>query len=295
MRGGPSKPACRSRLQTTLDFRPHEADAIMGRKSRLKRERKQQGIERELRRHPMREEIRAFLQKRRIAMNKAYGLLYVVSLLTSFLIHHSIKKHVQLPVISPEEDKADEDRLERLERVLEYECQQFGIEFEEIMNELLFPMVGNKALMEPILRKVYEMLDSLIPSDSFRQPTEAQIENPDLWGDSLAHYADRKEEYFQTVKELVALVVAVSQSTLDLDAESKEIDHQIKLEEIRKTYGIEHGDFKKVRRRATEFYKIAFAKYLSMVFQTVREEVDEKVLKAGSISQLQRLGDQGCP
>ncbi len=271
-----------------MDFRPHEADAIMGRKSRLKRERKQQGIERELRRHPMREEIRAFLQKRRIAMNKASGLLYVVSLLASFLIHRSIKKHVQLPVISPEEDKADEDRLERLARVLEYECQQFRIESHEIMNELVFPMVGNKALMEPILRKVYEMLHSLIPSDNFRQPTEAQIENPDLWGDSLAHYADRKEEYFQTVKELVALLVAVSRSTLD--AESKEIDHQIKLEEIRKTYGIEPGDFKKVRRRATEFYKIAFAKYLSMVFQTVREEVDEKVLKAGSISQLQRLG-----
>ena len=268
----------------TKNFKPHKEDAIMGRKSRLKRERKQQGMEGELRRHPMREEIRAFLQKRRIAMNKAYGLLYVVSLLTSFLIHHSIKKRVQLPVISPEEDKADEDRLKRLERVLEYECQQFRIEFEEIMNELLFPMVGNKALMEPILRKVYEMLDSLVRSDSFRQPTEAQIQNPDLWSDSLAHYAERKEEYFQAVKELFALVVAVSRSTLD--TESKEIDHQIKLEEIRKTYGIEPGDFQKLRRRATEFYKIAFAKFLSMVFQTVREEVDEKVLGAGSISQL---------
>jgi hypothetical protein len=289
MRGGPSKPACRSRLQTTFNFKPHKGDAIMGRKSRLKQERKQQGIERELRRHPMMEEIRAFLQKRRITTNKASGLLYVVSLLASFLIHHSIKKHVQLPVINPEEDKADENRLERLARVLEYECQQFHIESQEIMNELVFPMVGNEAFMEPILRKVYEMLDSLIPSDSFRQPTEAQIENPDLWGDSLAHYADRKEEYFQTVKELVALLVAVSRSTLD--AESKEIDHQVKLEEIRKTYGIEPGDFEKVRRRATEFYKIAFAKYLSMVFQTVREEVDEKVLKAGSISQLQRLED----
>ena len=274
-----SKPTIR-----TKKFRPHKADAIMGRKSRLKREKKQQGMERELRRHPMREEIRAFLQKRRIAMNKAYGLLYVVSLLTSFLIHHSIKKRVQLPVISPEEDKADEDRLKRLERVLEYECQQFGIEFQEIMNELLFPMVGNKALMEPILRKVYEMLDSLVRSDSFRQPTEAQIQNPDLWSDSLAHYAERKEEYFQTVKELFALVVAVSRSTLD--AEPKEIDHQINLEEIRKAYGIEPGDFQKLRRRATEFYKIAFAKYLSMVFQTVREEVDEKVLRAGSNSQL---------
>jgi hypothetical protein len=265
----------------TKNFRPHKAGAIMGRKSRLKRERKQQGIEKELKRHPMRKEIQAFLKKRRIAVNKASGLLYVVSLLTSFFVHRSIKKNIQLPVISPEEDKADENRLERLGSVLEYECQQLHINPQEIMNELVFPMVGDKALMEPILRKVYEMLDSLMRSDNFREPTEAQIENPELWGDSLAHYSDRKEEYFQTVKDLFDLLVALFRSTLDGGPE--EIDHEVNLEKIRKTYGVEPSDFEKLRRRATEFYKIAFAKYLSMVFQGIRDEVDEKVFEAGPI------------
>ncbi len=253
----------------------------MGRKSRLKRERKHKGVEKELRRHPMQKEIQAFLQERGIAVKKASGLLYVVSLLTSFFVHRSIKKNIQLPVISPEEDKADEARLERLVSFLEYECQQLRIKPQEIMNELVFPMVRDKALMEPILRKVCEMLDSLMRSDSFREPTEAQIENPELWGDSLEHYADRKEEYFQTVKDLFDLLVGIFRSTLDAGPE--EIDHEVNLEKIRETYGVEPGDFEKLRRRATEFYKIAFAKYLSMVFQSIRDEVDEKVFKAGPI------------
>jgi len=250
----------------------------MGRKSRLKQERKQQGFEGELRRHPMEEAIRAFLKKRGIPINKASGFLYVVSLFASFLIHRSIKQHLQLPVISPEEDKADENRLKGLSGVLEFECQQFRIKPDEIMNELVVPMVGNKALMEPILKKVYEMLDALILSDSFREPTEAQIDNPDLWGDSLAHYEDRKEEYFFAVKDLVALVLAIARSTVE--DEPKGIDHERKIEEIRKTYSIEPDDLEKLRRRATEFYKIAFAKFLSMVFQPVRKEVEKKIFEA---------------
>jgi hypothetical protein len=254
----------------------------MGKKSRFKQERKH-ALERELGRHPMREEIQTFLQKRHIPMTKASGLLYIVSLFAGFLVHRSIRMHVQLPVLSPEEDKADEDRVERLGKFLDYECKQFAIEPDEIMNELVFPMVGHKALIEPTLTKVYEMFDSLILSDSFREPTEAQIENVDLWGDSLAHYADRKEEYYQAVKELFALVLAASRSSLDHQPEH--MDHHSRLEEIKKTYGIEPDDFEKLRRRATEFYRIAFAKYLSMVFQPVRDEVDEKLLKAGSAPQ----------
>jgi hypothetical protein len=247
----------------------------MGRKSRLKKERKQGAFEGELRRHPMREEIRTFLEKRRVAMDKASGLLYVVSLMGSFMIHRSIKRQTQLPVISPEEEKADKNRFESLGMILEHECRQLHIEPQEIMGELVFPMAGNKALMEPILTRIYEMFDSLIVSDSFRQPTEAQIENPELWGDSLMHYADRKEEYFQAVNELFALVLAIARSTLD--EELKMRDQEKRLEEIRKTYEIEPDDFQKLRRRATEFFKIAFAKYLSMVFQPLREEVDNKI------------------
>jgi hypothetical protein len=248
---------------------------IMGKKSRLKKERKEHGFKEAMTRHPMREEIRAFLKKRHLAVDKASGLLYIVSLMASFLTHRLIKKHTQLPVISPDEEKADEKRLERLGTVLEHECQHLHIESQELMNELVFPMAGNKAVMKPVLRKVYEMVDALIPSDSFRQPTEAHIEDPELWGDSLAHYADRKEEYFQAVKRLFTLVLAISRSTLE--AEPEKMDHEKELEEINNTFEIDPDDFQKLRRRATEFYKIAFAKYLSMIFQPVRDEVDQKI------------------
>ncbi len=251
----------------------------MRRKSRLKKERKQGALEREFSRHPMREEIREFLEKRHVAMDKASGLLYVVSLMASFMIYLSIKKQTQLPVISPDEEKADKNRFERLSMALEYQCRQLNVEPKEIMDELVVPMAENKALMEPILTKIYEMFDSLIVSDivsdNFRQSTEAQIENPELWGDSLVHYADRKEVYFQAVNELFALVLNIARSTLD--EEWKKRDQEKRLEEIRKTYEIEPDDFQKLRRRATEFFKIAFAKYLSMVFQSLRDEVDNKM------------------
>ena len=247
----------------------------MGKKSRLKRERKEHGFGEAIKQHPMNKEISAFLKKRRVPMDKASGLLYIVSLMASFLIHRSIKKHTQLPVISPDEEKGDENRVERLGTVLEHECRHLHIESQDVMNELVFPMVGNKALMEPILRKVYEMVDSLILSDSFRQPTEAHIEDLELWGDSLAHYSDGKDLYFQAVKKLFTLVLATSRAALDDELER--IDQEKVLEQIRKTHGIEPDDFQKLRRRATEFFKIAFAKYLSMVFQPIRQEVDEKI------------------
>ena len=247
----------------------------MGKKSRLKRERKEHGFIEAITRHPMREAIRAFLKKRHVAVDNASGLLYIVSLMASFLTHRLIKKHTQLPVISPDEEKADDNRLERLGAVLEHECRHLHIESQALMNELVFPMAGNKAVMEPVLRKVHEMVEALIPSDSFRQPTEAHIEDRELWSDSLAHYADRKEAYFQAVKELFTLVLAISRSTLE--AEPQTIDHDKELEAIKSTFEIDPDDFQKLRRRATEFYKIAFAKYLSMVFQPVRDEVDQKI------------------
>jgi len=54
--------------------------------------------------------------------------------------------------------------------------------------------------------------------------------------------------------------------------------HIKKLEKIRKTYGIKTDDFLKLRRRATEFFRIAFATYLGIEFQPLREEVDTKIL-----------------
>jgi len=52
-----------------------------------------------------------------------------------------------------------------------------------------------------------------------------------------------------------------------------------KLEKIRKTHGIKTDDFLKLRHRATEFFRIAFATYLRIEFQSLREEVDTKILQ----------------
>ena len=229
----------------------------------------------DIRKHPMWREIQAFLEKRGITIDESRGLLYIVSMMAGFLMYRSIKEQAKLPVIRPEEEKADESRMEKLGRVLEYECHQLHIEFQEIISELVFPMAGNKALTEPILQKIYGMLDSLVLSDSFREAAEKEIENTELWGDSLTHYADRKEDYFEGVKELFAFVLATARpnTTEDLG----EITHEKELEEIRGKYGIEPDDFWKLRRRAMEFFRIAFASNLGIVFQPLREEADEKI------------------
>ena len=220
-------------------------------------------------------ELLAFLKKRGVAADKATGLLYVVSIMSNFLIYHLIKKHTQLPVIRPQEEEADKNRMGRLGMALEHECHRFDIEFQEIMDELVVPMAKNNALVQPLLNKIYRTMDSLIPSDNFRQTTESQIENPEFWGDSLMHYADRKEDYFEAVKELFALILTGARPKPDPGPE--EIGSERNLEEIRKRRGIDPDDFQKLRRRAKEFFAIAFATYLDIEFQPLREEVDEKI------------------
>jgi len=229
----------------------------------------------EIRKHPMWREIQEFLEKRGITIDESQWLLYIVSMMAGFLTYRSIKEQAKLPVIRPEEEKADESRMEKLGRVLEYECRQRHIEFQEVISELVFPMAGNKALMEPILQQVYGMLDSLPLSDGFREGTEKEIENTAFWGDSLTHYADRKEDYFEGVKELFAFVLATARPNVTKDL--GETNHDKKLEEIRGKYGIEPDDFWKLRRRSIEFFKIAFATHLGIVFQPLREEADEKI------------------
>jgi len=249
----------------------------MGRKSRFKQERaKKQSQMAE--KHPMRREIKEFLLKRDVDINNASGLLYIVSMMANFLIFRSIKEHCELPDIQPEENKVDENRMEKLGQALSYECEQLSIEFQEIMNELVFPMAGNTALVKPILKKIYNLLESLIPSDNFRETTESQIENPDFWGDSLTHYVELKEKYFEAIKDLFALALKVVQYSLN-GREMEQDSHIKKLEEIRKTHGIETDDFLKLRRRATEFFRIAFATYLRIEFQPLREDVDTKILE----------------
>ncbi|HZV47541.1 MAG TPA: hypothetical protein VFG06_09390 [Thermodesulfovibrionales bacterium] len=229
----------------------------------------------EIRRHPMWREIQEFLEKRGVTIDESRGLLYIVSMMAGFLMYRSIKEQAKLPVIRPEEEKVDESRMEKLGRVLECECRQLHIEFQEIISELVFPMAGNRALTEPILQKIYGMLDSLVLTDSFREGTEKQIENTEFWGDSLTHYADRKEDYFEGVKELFAFILATARPNVTKDV--GKTNQEKELQEIRNKYGIEPDDFLKLRRRAIEFFKIAFATHLGIVFQPLREEADAKI------------------
>ena len=65
--------------------------------------------------HPMETEIQQFLLKRDVDINNASRLLYIVSIMANFLIFCSIKEHAKLPNIRQEEDKADENRMEKLD------------------------------------------------------------------------------------------------------------------------------------------------------------------------------------
>lgn len=229
----------------------------------------------EIRKHPMWTEIRAFIEKRGVAIDALRELLYIVSLMAGFLMRRAIREEAKLPVIHSEEEKADESRMEKLGRFLEYECRWLNIEFRDVLSELVYPMAANKALMEPVLRNVYEILDSLVLSDGFREGVEREIDNAEFWGDSLEHYADRKEDYFEVMKKLFSFVLSTARP--DATQDMGKTNDDTELEGIRKKYGIDPGDFGKLRRRAVEFFKIAFATHLGFVFQPLREEVDKKI------------------
>jgi hypothetical protein len=251
----------------------------MGKKSRLKKEKIRREFEEE-KRYPVKRKIRSFLKKRSITEDQAAVLLSVISMMASFLIYRSIREQSQLPIINPEEEKKDENRMEWLGLVLEHECSELDIEFHEIMDELVYPMSVNKDLIQPIFNRIYRALDQLLPSDNFRETTENQIQNHELWGDSLSHYEDRKEDYFEAVRKLATLTLTVFGKSFD--RESGQISCENEIEEIRRTLKIQPVDFQKLRRRASEFLRIAFATYLGLEFQPLRQELDEKIFESGS-------------
>lgn len=247
----------------------------MGRKSRLKKEKTEHQIKEEDMIHPIKVETWAFLKKRNLEMEEASRFLYIVSILVNFFVYRTTKQRFQLPTVRPEEEENDENRLEAILGALQNECSKLGIVSHEVMDELVSPVAEDEALVEPILQKTYGMLESLIPSDSFRQAVENQIEDSESWGDSLIHYEDRKEDYFEATKKLFALDLAIVQS--NHSGELEDVGYEQKLEEVRTTYGIEPDDFQKLSRRATEFLRVTFATYFEMDFQHVRDEVDAKI------------------
>jgi hypothetical protein len=248
----------------------------MGKKSRLRKGKGQGKFEENMTRL-ISGKTRAFLEKRHVAMERASRLSYIVSMMVNFLIYRSIKEHIQLPAVHPDEENADQDRMEAIRKCLASECQQLWIKFQDIMDELVSPLAENEALFEPILRNIYRILDSFVSSKDFREAVEKQIEDPESWNDSLLHYADRQEDYFEVVKRLFGLDLAVVRS--GLDGESEGVGYEKSLEHIRKEYEIQPDDFEKLTRRATAFFRAVFATYLELDFQRVRDEVDTKILR----------------
>ena len=245
----------------------------MGKKSRLKKETKQRQMEEAIKK-PVEAETKAFLKTRRVAVGKAYRLSYLISMIVNFMVYRSIKTGIQLPSVRPNEEELDENRLEGLHTDLGLECGNLGIEPRDVIAEVVSPLAGNEVLMGKVLKKNYDILESLIPSENFRQMMEGQIEDPDTWGDSLSNYEERKGDYFEALKDLFALDLATVRSGLEGDAGVT--DYEGNLEQIKEKYDIEPEDFEKLRRRATEFLRVAFANYLEIDFQLVREEVDAK-------------------
>ncbi|HPA15516.1 MAG TPA: hypothetical protein PKV75_09645 [Desulfobacterales bacterium] len=248
----------------------------MGKKSRLKKEKAEREFEEE-KKYPMRKTIQSFLKKRSITENQASVLLYAISSMASFLIYRSIREHSQLPIINLEEEKKDESRMEWLGLVLAHECRELSIEFQEIMDELVYPMSVRKDLVQPIFDRIFKNLDLLVPSDNFRETTENHIQDIELWGDKLSCYEDRKEDYFEAVRKLAAITILVFWKSFE--RESRQTSYENEIEEIRKNLEIQPDDFLKLRRRAFEFLRIAFATYLGMEFQPLRQELDEKLFE----------------
>jgi hypothetical protein len=245
----------------------------MGKKSRLKKGKKQYQLEEAIKK-PVEAETKAFLKTRRVAVGKAYRLSYLISMIVNFMVYRSIKTGIQLPSVRPNEEELDENRLQGLHTDLGLECGILGIEFQDVIAEVVSPLAGNEVLMGKVLKKNYDILESLIPSENFRQMMEGQIENPDTWGDSLSNYEERKGDYFEAIKELFRYDLSIVRS--DVDEGFQEPDPGKKLAQIKEKYGFESEDFEKLRRRATEFLRVAFANYLEIDFQGVRMEVDAR-------------------
>ena len=244
----------------------------MGKKSRLKKEKRERQFQEEIS-DPVKREVRSFLIRQGVDPDQGGQLSYLILTLVNFSIYHFIKERTQLPPIRPDEEKRDEARLKSLHVALEAECLSLGIDYQIVVNELVTGLGTNETLVSQILQKVYGLMDSLTSSKSFDDMTDGQIENPDTWGDSLVQYEERKEDYVEAIKALFDFNLSVVRSDVQ---NSEQIMPVLDPSEIREKYSIPPGEFDKLVRRATEFLRAAFANYLEMEFHGVRLALDAR-------------------
>jgi hypothetical protein len=250
----------------------------MGRKSRHKKEKKERPVE-DVIADPVKKETRKFLKAHGLAAGgdaeeKGSRLTFLVSMIVNFMIYRFIKAGIQLPSVSHEEEQRDELRLQGLNASLENVCTELGIVPYEV-SDLVSVLARDETLVGQVMGKNYTILELLVPSEAFREMTDGQIENPDTWGDSLSEYASRKEDYFEALKEIFLLNLAVVRTGSDADASGP--DFEGGLAEIKNKYHLNTDDLEKLRRRGTEFFMAAFAQYLEMDFQRVRKAIDGNV------------------
>jgi len=245
----------------------------MGKKSRLKKEKREKKIQDELR-DPVKREVQSFLTRREVNAEEGDQLSYLVLMLVNFSIYRFIKERIQLPSLRPEEEERDGSRLEGLHVALEAECRSLGVDYKEVQDELVAPLGRNEILVGQILQKIYGLLGSLTSSKSFEDMTDGQVENPDTWGDSLVHYEERKEDYFEAIKALFDFNLSVVRS--DVPGDGDQTGPVLDPNQIREKYAVDPGVFDKLVRRATEFLRAAFANYLEMEFHSVRLALDAR-------------------
>jgi len=245
----------------------------MGKKSRLKQERKQKdqsNIKAQVT-NPVNLKTREFLNQRGLSEDATEKLAYLTSMLVNFAIYRLIKQSIQLPSVKPEHEKLDGSRIEGLHKELEDECRHLGLEAQEVIDEVVTPLGRDESIVQQILANLYNLLETLIPTENFRKMTEEQIQDVESWGDSLDGYEARKEDYFEALKEIFALNLSVVRS--GVDGGSAPVDLHVGLEDIRQHYDLPSNEFEKLVRRATEFLRVSFANYLEIDFQGVRLEL----------------------
>jgi len=242
----------------------------MGKKSRLKREKKESKLQEQVD-QPTKVKTSEFLAKRGLSEEEGETLGYLVSMQVNFSVYRTIKQGIALPSVKPEHEKLDDSRVEGLNKELEDTCQKLGVDVQDVIDEIVTPLCQDESIIYRVLENIYDILETLVPTENFRKMTEEQMEDVEAWGDSLADYEDRKEEYFQALKEIFALHLSVvrqgsgqAPAALDLDAG---------LAEIKEHYGLTSDQLEQLVRRATEFLRVAFANYLEIDFQGVRLEL----------------------
>ena len=248
----------------------------------LKKEKKKQQMD-DVITGPVERETRKLLEEVGLGIGfeadeRGTKLINLVGIMVNFEIYRCIKSGIQLPTLNQEEEAKDEERLRLVRTSLEQVSTELGIAPYEV-SDLISKLASDEELIGQIMAKNYDMLESLVGSQAFHEMTNGQVENPDTWGDSLPDYASLEGTYFDALKEVFLLNLKVVRAGSDGSESTPDLEGG--LVGIGKKYDLPADSLDKLSRRGTEFLRAAFANYLEMDFQPVREGLDGKGSSSG--------------